>query len=1429
MPPKRKRYQQKKKEQDAKSAEQQQALEERKAKVQVAADTAVQGQARKELQAKDVAKENTQKSVDATNKFEKTEEESEKTKVAVDERNLKAEQVKSVEKSTKQQKENADVALATQATQKEDRLQAMEASEHQREELAPTERHVKQTETELVEKTRIAALKEGTSKSHLNRANVTSQEADEKLVSTKASETKEKHKSEKAAKAKLREDSNGIQKESTAKVEAQRVKEVHEKEAESESKKTHETLTEKTVKEKEIGEKESSNKENVDKVASKAKLKAAEEAKALTEADRAKSEEKSAKEESEENRSKEKKLKSDKASADMKKEEGVKEKTSKKKRDIATRAAAEARQEEVKAKKEKQDADLQMQQKVEMEQESLNKERSVKQQKNDTAQRASDLKKQAAADVNTTTAREQTVKSDIKRETEAAQNLTTAEYRASQERLLVSDELEASSSAKANHTDELLAKSQAKADERMAKAEDLEDHELHAKDMKTEVTTKISQLKDDTISEKDTKAQKAEEVLQKQTHKENIESEMKKEAGSKEGAQKAEVNAREILSKSHEKSVKEDVVVRNDKVEREQKESTSKANISKEKAAKLKPAVPVAVKASSTSGLSIDYTGRWDSGQGAPAWIQLDMGDKMFIEKIVAVVSQATPGITVHIVSVDGTDVGGWNGVTQEGDIKSLTVQKFAEFIRITTTRSPAIVAWNSITVMSLGPTMTPTPAPETSASNGNGAHELCPDGYIQIQDEATCQATCTQLGEHFQQLVLDSEAYPRGCFMHSRRVGNQSHTECLVHAGSHATPRPICMPGGAEATANRTESHNIVKTAEHEAIVMNLDLKNPLSATLGPVRSTKPVPGYIVLAGYRIGKLDAKHGAVQAHVQVGHTATAKQLIFGNLARNSLGTFSYGGSMSFRVRSDVHGGLAVIYTSTGGDFQAQKDENGYADTVIASSPRIIEGITGVSGKLLGEAKTFQTLTIPASKTETFDKWLVLANWRIQYRQNDMDGANWGANCELECLVGGKAGKCNIDDNVNHGTARRIAQGMQSNNHSAVQLGGQSSWIVQPLAAGEVTINIKYKTTEKRNSEPVFLNDPDGSPKLLAMPCELNLCSATASRGSGKELDVPWGSLENAKQGASCPGQGEYLVLANYRLKMRAPQSVSTSLQGIMAEGTEDEAVQAEAQVNGFAGAVLCKNRECKESQRRMIAANFKLSRERSNTIGGMLVWSVECDSDSDRIEIAYNAPHGTQEFSWVDDSSGHEPLLMVRVSKTVADIQQEADASAPVTPGMPLTVVTKWAQPHPPAGRVLLGQTRSAEQIVLPSFVSKELEKCHTGVCAHIHDSMGCPPELWRYAMGNASNGKDEDLPVVGGARFDEVGVNIVREAMTRFRFQVAEAVMRTLEPYRSATQPPTPTPTSAIPDAVMLSPTPAPQRTQAPSASPTFSRVHVP
>ena len=91
----------------------------------------------------------------------------------------------------------------------------------------------------------------------------------------------------------------------------------------------------------------------------------------------------------------------------------------------------------------------------------------------------------------------------------------------------------------------------------------------------------------------------------------------------------------------------------------------------------------------------------------------------------------------------------------------------------------------------------------------------LCPEHSVPVDDAATCQAACDQLGLKFHEhkhlqngsvLVYRKGAskHPKGCFMNSTVQHNNTFSACLINADQggvskhhkETEPRPVCIPG---------------------------------------------------------------------------------------------------------------------------------------------------------------------------------------------------------------------------------------------------------------------------------------------------------------------------------------------------------------------------------------------------------------------------------------------------------------------------------------------------------------------------------------------------------------------------------------------------------------------------------------------------------
>ncbi|HXF84606.1 MAG TPA: protein kinase [Anaerolineales bacterium] len=97
----------------------------------------------------------------------------------------------------------------------------------------------------------------------------------------------------------------------------------------------------------------------------------------------------------------------------------------------------------------------------------------------------------------------------------------------------------------------------------------------------------------------------------------------------------------------------------------------------------------------------------WSSGENAPQWIQIDLGDLVDVEEIVLDISQSPSGETVHQIWVgakprDLNLVHVFKGHTVEPQVlvfKPQSPLNDIRYIRVVTMKSPSLVAWKEIQV----------------------------------------------------------------------------------------------------------------------------------------------------------------------------------------------------------------------------------------------------------------------------------------------------------------------------------------------------------------------------------------------------------------------------------------------------------------------------------------------------------------------------------------------------------------------------------------------------------------------------------------------------------------------------------------------------------------------------------------------------------
>jgi hypothetical protein len=103
-----------------------------------------------------------------------------------------------------------------------------------------------------------------------------------------------------------------------------------------------------------------------------------------------------------------------------------------------------------------------------------------------------------------------------------------------------------------------------------------------------------------------------------------------------------------------------------------------------------------------------DFDTLWNSGGGAPQWIEVDLGRARTVAQIRLTVAQSPSGPTAHLVygrRGDGSLVllHRFMGATQDGTVLAFTPDRpwtGVRAIRIETRASPSWVAWKEIEVL---------------------------------------------------------------------------------------------------------------------------------------------------------------------------------------------------------------------------------------------------------------------------------------------------------------------------------------------------------------------------------------------------------------------------------------------------------------------------------------------------------------------------------------------------------------------------------------------------------------------------------------------------------------------------------------------------------------------------------------------------------
>ena len=93
---------------------------------------------------------------------------------------------------------------------------------------------------------------------------------------------------------------------------------------------------------------------------------------------------------------------------------------------------------------------------------------------------------------------------------------------------------------------------------------------------------------------------------------------------------------------------------------------------------------------------------QWGSGADAAQWIEIDLGAPTAIGRVRLVVAQWPEGRTVHVITIDGVEIGTLEGETTGGDLIELLLDDpvIGQTIRVTTTLSPSWIAWSEIEVL---------------------------------------------------------------------------------------------------------------------------------------------------------------------------------------------------------------------------------------------------------------------------------------------------------------------------------------------------------------------------------------------------------------------------------------------------------------------------------------------------------------------------------------------------------------------------------------------------------------------------------------------------------------------------------------------------------------------------------------------------------
>jgi hypothetical protein len=97
-------------------------------------------------------------------------------------------------------------------------------------------------------------------------------------------------------------------------------------------------------------------------------------------------------------------------------------------------------------------------------------------------------------------------------------------------------------------------------------------------------------------------------------------------------------------------------------------------------------------------------TGSWNAGHGAPAWIELDLGNSTYVSAVRMVPEQSPAGPVTHHVYAGNTPnpttlVGTYSGIGWTLEGFAVDVLDIVRYVRIHTVSSPSWVAWREIEV----------------------------------------------------------------------------------------------------------------------------------------------------------------------------------------------------------------------------------------------------------------------------------------------------------------------------------------------------------------------------------------------------------------------------------------------------------------------------------------------------------------------------------------------------------------------------------------------------------------------------------------------------------------------------------------------------------------------------------------------------------